>query len=82
MAPQFLRLVGPEVLGLHSSLTTPAIACPSAFWFLTLPMTIFLAAGIVQVICLRGAEKARLRATTNVNWDCLLLRRVRKDLQW
>jgi hypothetical protein len=45
-------------------------------------MTIFLAAGIVQVICLRGAEKARLRATTNVNWDCLLLRRVRKDLQW
>jgi hypothetical protein len=53
-------------------------------------------AGIVQVICLRGREEARLRATTrtarqvffwgmcllNVNWDCLLLRRVRKDFQW
>jgi len=60
-----------------------------------IPMTIFLPA-LSRLFAFAGAEKARLRATTrtarqiffwgvcllSVNWDCLLLRRVRKDFQW
>jgi hypothetical protein len=55
-----------------------------------IPMTIFMAA-LSRLFAFAGPEKARLRATTrtarqiffwgvcplNVNWDCLLLCRVR-----